>query len=129
MEFEKSRNIDMLIVCIKKQLYLRRYAEDVISCFRFVVFYAIIVSTCGLTFCGIIFLMCNLRKQNLSMTVKLQFVTICMTGLVEMYMFAWPADHIKDMFKILTWTFTSLGISLKQKLRKYLSNKRRLRMK
>ncbi|KAK1137625.1 hypothetical protein K0M31_002123 [Melipona bicolor] len=25
MEFEKSRNIDMLIVCIKKQLYLRRY--------------------------------------------------------------------------------------------------------
>ncbi|KOX74109.1 hypothetical protein WN51_14189 [Melipona quadrifasciata] len=91
MEFEKSRNIDMLIVCIKKQLYLRRYAEDVISCFRFIVFYAIIVSTCGLTFCGIIFLM------NLSMTVKMQFVTICMTGLVEMYLFAWPADHIKDM--------------------------------
>ena len=95
MEFEKSTNIDMLIVCIKKQLYLRRYeyilqrydvndcilvrhkslfslryAEDVISCFRFVVLYAIIASTCALIFCGIIFLMvrCGFLRHNVVQT-------------------------------------------------------------
>ncbi|XP_031370440.1 uncharacterized protein LOC102680919 [Apis dorsata] len=53
-ELQKTTNIEMLIVCLKKQLLLRRYAEDVVNCIRFIIFYTMAVSTIVLTLSGII---------------------------------------------------------------------------
>ncbi|XP_043511402.1 uncharacterized protein LOC122529379 isoform X3 [Frieseomelitta varia] len=57
IEITQITNASMLVVCIKKQLYLRRYAEEVVNIFRFIVLYAVGVSTFGVTLCGIILLM------------------------------------------------------------------------
>ncbi|XP_016772783.1 uncharacterized protein LOC726834 isoform X2 [Apis mellifera] len=89
-ELQKITNIDMLIVCFKKLLLLRRYAEEVVSCIRFLVFYAIAVGTFMLTLSGIIMII------NSPILVKIQFIIICMSSLMEIYMYAWPADHMQD---------------------------------
>ncbi|XP_031370442.1 uncharacterized protein LOC102680361 isoform X2 [Apis dorsata] len=89
-ELQKITNIDMLIVCFKKLLLLRRYAEEVVSCIRFLVFYAIAIGTFMLTLSGIIMII------NSPTLVKIQFIIICMSSLMEIYMYAWPADHMQD---------------------------------
>ncbi|KAF3428085.1 LOW QUALITY PROTEIN: hypothetical protein E2986_11934 [Frieseomelitta varia] len=108
MEFQNSSNIDTLIVCIKKQLHLRRYAEQVVNCLRFLVLYAISVGTCALTLCGIIMIVVskfsdilyNIKSvavfMNSPQVVKTQFITISVTMLIQVYMFAWPADYMKE---------------------------------
>ncbi|XP_026294838.1 uncharacterized protein LOC102655285 isoform X2 [Apis mellifera] len=90
-EFQKCSNIDMMIACIKKQLQLKRYAEEIINCFRYIVLYGIAVTTFALILCGIILLM------NIPLIVKIQFVIICITIMTEVYMYAWPADYVKNM--------------------------------
>ncbi|XP_043511401.1 uncharacterized protein LOC122529379 isoform X2 [Frieseomelitta varia] len=91
IEITQITNASMLVVCIKKQLYLRRYAEEVVNIFRFIVLYAVGVSTFGVTLCGIILLM------DTPLIVKMQFVILSFTVLVEIYIYAWPADYLKDM--------------------------------
>ncbi|XP_071859006.1 uncharacterized protein isoform X1 [Bombus fervidus] len=81
-ELERSTDIEALVVCVKKQLHLKRYAEEVFNSFRFLVLYAIGVATFGITLC---FLM------------MLVFIGVCVTVLMEIYLYAWPADYLKDM--------------------------------
>ncbi|XP_050586352.1 odorant receptor 4-like isoform X1 [Bombus affinis] len=90
-ELEKSTDIDALVVCVKKQLHLKRYAEEVFNSFRFLVLYAIGVATFGITLCFLMMLV------NVPLFVKLQFIGVCVTVLMEIYLYAWPADYLKDM--------------------------------
>ncbi|XP_050594749.1 odorant receptor 22c-like [Bombus affinis] len=91
VEFKKSSNIDMVITCVKKQLHLRRYANEVINSFRFLILYTTIVTTFTIT------LSCIIVFMNPPLIVKMQFMAACLTVLTEIYMYAWPADHMKDM--------------------------------
>ncbi|XP_012348632.1 odorant receptor 4 isoform X2 [Apis florea] len=90
-ELQKITSIDMLIVCLKKLLFLRRYAEEVVSCIRFLVFYAITISTFILILSGIVMII------NCSLFVKIEFITISICLLIQIYIYAWPADHMQDM--------------------------------
>ncbi|XP_061940186.1 uncharacterized protein LOC108001260 [Apis cerana] len=90
-ELQKITSIDMLIVCLKKLLFLRRYAEEVVHCIRFLVFYAIAISTFTLTLSGIIMII------NCPLFVKIKFITISISLLMQIYIYAWPADHMQDM--------------------------------
>ncbi|KAK9304307.1 hypothetical protein QLX08_004297 [Tetragonisca angustula] len=91
IELKKSTNIRMLIVCIEKQLHLRRYAKEVINNFRFVVLCAIVISMIVLTLCGVTLIM------DSPLIVRMRFIVICLTVLTEIYIYAWPADYMKDM--------------------------------
>lgn len=86
--------------------------------FRFIIVYAIGVSTFVLILDGIIIIMvietfnifyiryniCYLIifihfEQKASLIVKIQFITLSLTVLTEIYIYiyAWPADYMKDM--------------------------------
>ncbi|XP_050474694.1 uncharacterized protein LOC126865843 [Bombus huntii] len=96
-ELERSTDIDALVVCVKKQLHLKRYAEEVFNSFRFLVLYAIGVATFGITLCFLMVLV------NVPLFVKLQFIGVCVTVLMEIYLYAWPADYLKDMVVTKMW--------------------------
>ncbi|XP_017753024.1 PREDICTED: uncharacterized protein LOC108545757, partial [Eufriesea mexicana] len=72
-------------------LFFPRYTEEIIKNFRFIIIYAIAISTFVLLLCGLIILM------NVSVIVKLQFVILSATALTEIYVYAWPANHVMDM--------------------------------
>lgn len=36
-------------------------------------------------------------KQNCSLFVKIEFITISICLLIQIYIYAWPADHMQDM--------------------------------
>ncbi|XP_031367550.1 uncharacterized protein LOC102678585 isoform X2 [Apis dorsata] len=91
VELQKTTDIGMLIVCIKKQLHIRRYAKRVVISFRFIILCAMGVSIFSLTLGGIIMI------TKAPFIVKVQFITLILTLLTEIYMYAWPADHMKDM--------------------------------
>ncbi|XP_017760964.1 PREDICTED: uncharacterized protein LOC108551338 [Eufriesea mexicana] len=91
IEFQQCSDIDSVISCINKELRLRRYAKDVISCLRFVVLYAIFVSMSVMILCGLLII------TDSPLIVKIQFMLISMTMLVEIYMYTWPADFMTDM--------------------------------
>ncbi|XP_076683178.1 uncharacterized protein LOC143376583 [Andrena cerasifolii] len=91
LELKATSNTPMLIKCIKKQMRLRRYAREVVSCFRSSVICAIIVSTIAVTLCCVGMLV----KQP--MIGKVQNMFVFFTILLEIFMYAWPADHMKNM--------------------------------
>ncbi|XP_016766484.1 uncharacterized protein LOC102655559 isoform X1 [Apis mellifera] len=91
VELQKTTDIGMLIVCVKKQLHIRRYARRVVISFRFIILCAMGVSIFSLTLGGIIMI------TKSPFIVKVQFITLILTLLTEIYMYAWPADHMKDM--------------------------------
>ncbi|XP_043797380.1 uncharacterized protein LOC122717409 [Apis laboriosa] len=91
VELQKTTDIGMLIVCVKKQLHIRRYAKRVVISFRFIILCAMGVSIFSLTLGGIIMI------TKAPFIVKVQFITLILTLLTEIYMYAWPADHMKDM--------------------------------
>ncbi|XP_033302484.1 odorant receptor 22c-like isoform X1 [Bombus bifarius] len=55
------------------------------------VLFSIIISTLVLTFGGIILIV------NSPLLLKLQFVIVSLTVLTEVFMYAWPADHLREM--------------------------------
>nr|XP_033205977.1 uncharacterized protein LOC117166270 [Bombus vancouverensis nearcticus] len=91
VEFEATTNISMLIYCIKKQLYLRRYAEEVVGCFRFMVFYFLSLATFFVTGLGIILVI------DTPTITRMEFVSHSSFSLMHVYMYAWPADLVQDI--------------------------------
>ncbi|XP_033206987.2 uncharacterized protein LOC117166792 [Bombus vancouverensis nearcticus] len=90
MEIEKITNIRMLIVCIKKELFLRRYAEEVVGCFRFIVLYVLGMTTFTIALCGILMIM------DSPITTKMELVNSSAFCLILTFMYAWPADYLQD---------------------------------
>lgn len=84
--------------------------------FRFIILCAIGISTFALTLGGVImikvkfcfiykYILYNIYnkinyvypKQKAPFIVKVQFITLILTLLTEIYIYTWPADHMKDM--------------------------------
>ncbi|CAD1480676.1 unnamed protein product [Heterotrigona itama] len=91
VELQNNTNVRTLITCIQKQLRLKRYAEDVITCFRFTVFFVVALCSFLMTLCAVIMVV------NTPVSVKIMFVFLNLYFLMYLYMYAWPADNMKDM--------------------------------
>ncbi|KAF3419755.1 hypothetical protein E2986_13764, partial [Frieseomelitta varia] len=91
VELQSNTNVRTLIACIQKQLRLKRYTEDVITCFRFMVLFVVALCSFLMTLCAVIMAM------NTPINVKLMFLLLNMYFLMYLYMYAWPADYMKDM--------------------------------
>ncbi|XP_012152307.2 uncharacterized protein LOC105664056 [Megachile rotundata] len=88
IKLRKVRTSRDLIDCVKTYYIVRRYAKRVSTAVRFIAL--VTVTMCGvvLVFCGVNFI----EKQPF--TVQVQFLSLAGTGLIEVFMFAWPADHL-----------------------------------
>ncbi|CAD1474518.1 unnamed protein product, partial [Heterotrigona itama] len=91
VEIQKNTNIRTLTTCIRKQLHLKRYAEDVLACFPYMVLFVIIIATFFMTLCTIMVVM------NTPIMVKIMYVVISIYYFMYLFMYAWPADNMKDM--------------------------------
>ncbi|XP_033349667.1 uncharacterized protein LOC117233451 [Bombus vosnesenskii] len=90
VEIQKTTNIRMLVVCIKKQLHLRRYAEEVVGCFRFIILYVLGMTTFTITLCGILLIV------DSPVTTKVELLDASAFCLILTFMYAWPADYLQD---------------------------------
>ncbi|KAL6263898.1 hypothetical protein P5V15_003979 [Pogonomyrmex californicus] len=89
-QFRKVTNIHDITVCIRQHIKLLRYAQEVITAVRSLILTVIIICTwviiaSGLTIVG-----------KSTFADKVQFMILCITGLMEVYACAWPADHLID---------------------------------
>ncbi|KAF3423371.1 hypothetical protein E2986_13908 [Frieseomelitta varia] len=91
VEIQMNTNIRTLTRCIRKQLRLKRYTEDVFACFRYMVLFVIIISTFLMTLCAVMVVM------NISVMLKMMYIVNSVYYLMYLLMYAWPADNVKDM--------------------------------
>lgn len=52
-------------------------------------------------------------KQNAPLIVKMQFIIICITIMTEVYMYAWPADYVKNMVNYTLYFYCFIYIYIK----------------
>ncbi|XP_076683502.1 uncharacterized protein LOC143376741 [Andrena cerasifolii] len=82
-----------LIVCMEKYYRVRRYAQEVASTVRYIALITVAMCGVALVLCGI---NCIGRQP---FTVKVQFLCLAGTALLEVFMCAWPADHLLHVSK------------------------------
>ncbi|XP_031367569.1 odorant receptor 67a-like [Apis dorsata] len=92
-KIQNISNKDMMVICIKKQLQIRRYAKEIANCLQHIIFYTIIATSFNMILAGIILIM------NPLLIIKIQFMITCFTALIEVYLYAWPAQYMDDMSK------------------------------
>ncbi|CAD1470057.1 unnamed protein product, partial [Heterotrigona itama] len=91
VELQSTADIRMLAPYIEKHLRLKRYAEEVADCFRFMVLFVIAECTFVIAICALAIVM------NTPLIAKMLFAGITASLLMYIYMYAWPADHMKEM--------------------------------
>ncbi|XP_046836711.1 odorant receptor 67c-like isoform X1 [Vespa crabro] len=84
-------NEDELNDCIKLHHDLLRYGKDVIKAVRFIILTSIGVSSVCIIFGGVQFLFAN------SITLKLQFVSLMIGSIFELFLCCRPADNLMKM--------------------------------
>ncbi|XP_060831775.1 uncharacterized protein LOC132916047 [Bombus pascuorum] len=90
VEIQKTTNIRMLVVCIEKQLHLRRYAEEVVGCFRFMILYVLGMTTVTITLFGILLIV------DSPVITKVELFNSSAFCLLLTFIYAWPADYLQD---------------------------------
>ncbi|XP_076683491.1 uncharacterized protein LOC143376733 isoform X2 [Andrena cerasifolii] len=81
-------NAGNLIESVKKYYRVRRYAQDVANAVQFIALITV-------TMCGLAVLLCGIVVVGRQpVTVKAQFLALAVTTLLEVFMCAWPADHL-----------------------------------
>ncbi|XP_043508172.1 uncharacterized protein LOC122527757 [Frieseomelitta varia] len=117
VEVQRSTDIRMLVLCIEKQLRLERYAKEVVNCFRFMVLFVIAACTFVMTLSAIVMVM------NTPLMVKIMYTTMTSYFVMYIYMYAWPANHMKDMSLTVSRSVYDLKwYECTAKLQKYLLN-------
>ncbi|XP_029038888.2 uncharacterized protein LOC114874099 [Osmia bicornis bicornis] len=91
VELREVKNFNELVDCVKKYYIARRYAKKVSSASRFIALNTVMMCGTVLVFCGVNFI------ERQSSTVIIQFMSLAGTGLIEVFMVAWPADHLLDL--------------------------------
>ncbi|XP_076683494.1 odorant receptor 4-like [Andrena cerasifolii] len=77
-----------LASCIKKYYRVKGYAQDVADAVQFIALITV-------TMCGLAVLLCGIVVVGRQpVTVKAQFLALAFTTLLEVFMCAWPADHL-----------------------------------
>ncbi|XP_071565724.1 uncharacterized protein [Temnothorax nylanderi] len=89
-QFRTVTDIYGITVCVRQHVKLLRYAQEVIIAFRSVILSIIIICTWAIVASGL-----TIVSQS-TLTDKVQFMTLCIAGLMEVYACAWPADHLID---------------------------------
>ncbi|KAG7197293.1 hypothetical protein KM043_018414 [Ampulex compressa] len=109
-EFRRATNIDKLNSCIRKHCKIIRYANEVSHVTRYAVVTMVGVATLGLIVCGVTFV-----SQQQSVATRGQYVLLSLTALLEIFLCAWPADHLMAMvryetsdFCLCIWQYTRL---------------------
>ncbi|XP_024873229.1 odorant receptor 49b-like [Temnothorax curvispinosus] len=87
-QFRTVTDIYGITVCVRQHVKLLRYAQEVIIAFRSVILSIIIVCTWVIVASGL-----TIVSQS-TLTDKVQFMILCIAGLMEVYACAWPADHL-----------------------------------
>ncbi|KAK9304503.1 hypothetical protein QLX08_004134 [Tetragonisca angustula] len=90
VEMQRSTDIVTMSICIGKQLRLKRYAEEVVSCFRLMVLFVITACMFVMT------LAATAIAMNTPLIVKVAFTGLSAALLMYVYMYAWPADYMKE---------------------------------
>ncbi|XP_019696382.1 odorant receptor 49b-like [Harpegnathos saltator] len=89
-QFRAVNGTDEIIACVHRHIKLLRYAQEVIIAFRSVILALIII-------CTWTFIASGLTIVSQSTTAdKTHFMILWITGLIEVYACAWPADHLMD---------------------------------
>ncbi|CAK9821660.1 hypothetical protein ANTRET_LOCUS352 [Anthophora retusa] len=91
MELRNVKDKETLIKCMKNYYVLRRYATNVTSSVQYMVLITVILCIVACVFAGI-----NLIGKQ-PITVKVQFLTVGATALLEVFMCSLPADRLIDM--------------------------------
>ncbi|XP_015523535.1 putative odorant receptor 92a isoform X1 [Neodiprion lecontei] len=87
-ELRKVSDVAQIHACVRKHQNVLRFAEDVNLLTRFVVS-GVGISTAIGTICGGIQLL-----QDVTAMVKARFVSFVMVGALELFTYAWPAEHL-----------------------------------
>ncbi|XP_018396198.1 PREDICTED: odorant receptor 49b-like, partial [Cyphomyrmex costatus] len=89
-QFRMVTDIYGITVCIRQHIKLLRYAQEVITAFRSVILSIIIICTWAIIASGLTIVSQSTLKD------KIQFLTLCISALMEVYVCAWPADYLID---------------------------------
>ncbi|XP_011860058.1 PREDICTED: odorant receptor 49b-like isoform X2 [Vollenhovia emeryi] len=89
-QFRTVTDIYGIIDCVRQHVKLLRYAQEIIIAFRSIILSIIIICTWVIVTCGLTIV------SRSTLTDKIQFMTLCIAALMEVYACAWPADHLID---------------------------------
>ncbi|PBC25368.1 60S ribosomal protein L11 [Apis cerana cerana] len=64
VKIQNISNKDMMVICIKKQLQIRRYAKEIANCLRHIIFYTIIATSFNMILAGIILIMDSKKSSE-----------------------------------------------------------------
>ncbi|XP_034179608.2 uncharacterized protein LOC117604050 [Osmia lignaria lignaria] len=88
VELREVKSSNELIDCVRKYYIARRYAKKVLSASRFIALNTV--------------MLCGTRQPS---TVIIQFMSLAGTALMEVFMVAWPADHLLDLVSCILTRF------------------------
>ncbi|XP_043251697.1 uncharacterized protein LOC122396964 [Colletes gigas] len=91
VEFRAVHNIETLTQCVQKYYRVRSYAMEVVSVIQYTAIYTTMMATLPLVLCGL-----NVIGRQPPM-VKMQFVFLAGTVMLEVFMCAWPADNLMEV--------------------------------
>ncbi|XP_076656698.1 uncharacterized protein LOC143361300 isoform X2 [Halictus rubicundus] len=91
IDLRESTSIDALAMCVKKYYSVTRFAKDVTDATQYIVSFTIMFSSVVLVLCGL-----NIIGRT-TFLVKLQFMALSWTALMEVFMCALPADRLINM--------------------------------
>ncbi|XP_018305417.1 uncharacterized protein, partial [Mycetomoellerius zeteki] len=87
-ELRTVTNVHGLVQCIRQHQRLLQYAQEVVAIVRPFALTTISLSTFALIIIGLIFI----TGQPIS--IKIQCVGLAFSGLSEVFMYTWPAEHL-----------------------------------
>ncbi|XP_043251705.1 odorant receptor 4-like [Colletes gigas] len=90
-ELRNIVDVQDLIKGVEGYYSLKRYAQEVVKSVQLIALNTITICGVALVLCGINFI----ARQPF--TVKVQFLCLTATALLEVFMCAWPADHLIDI--------------------------------
>ncbi|XP_076657406.1 uncharacterized protein LOC143361700 [Halictus rubicundus] len=88
IDMREAASVDAFMKCMKKYHAVKRFAKDVIAATQYIACITILCSSTNIVLCGL-----NIIGRQ-SFVVKLQFVVLSWTGLMEVFMCALPADSL-----------------------------------
>ncbi|XP_076656699.1 uncharacterized protein LOC143361300 isoform X3 [Halictus rubicundus] len=90
-DLREATSVDALIACVKKYHAVSRFAKDVIDGAQSIAVTTVILSSMKIVLCGL-----NIIGRT-TFLVKLQFMALSWTALMEVFMCALPADRLINM--------------------------------
>nr|XP_031838489.1 uncharacterized protein LOC116429558 [Nomia melanderi] len=96
IDFRAATTVEALTDCLKKYYAVTRYTWQVVSGVQYVAFATILINSVIIVFCGY-----NLIGRQM-IIVYMQLIFIVGTSLLEVLMWAIPADHLMEMSEKVT---------------------------